>query len=466
MNICIAGVGYVGLVTGICLSYLGNQVTCIDIDAEKINKLRAGIPTFYEPGIKEMLDICLKQKTISFSTEIKPVITDADVIFIAVGTPSLPSGEPNMEFLEQVAFSIGEAMDQEKLRVIINKSTVPIGSGNWVEMIINEGVKSAYNSCKEKFATCLKLDFIVASNPEFLREGSAIYDTLYPDRIVIGTSDDRARGILNRLYEPILQQSFTPPIKEIVPPPGISAVPLVVTDITSAEMIKYASNSFLATKISFINEIANICELVGADVNQVAKGIGLDSRIGGKFLNAGIGWGGSCFGKDLKAIISIAKEYDYMPKLLESTIEVNYQQRQAVIKKLQQSLKIIKGRHIGVMGLSFKPNTDDLRDAPSLTIITQLLKMGAKVRAYDPIAMDNCRKQFPDLNVEYVQSVDELAIEADALILVTEWDEFKYMSLEETAQKMKEPILIDTRNVYVREKAHKAGFTYYSIGRN
>lgn len=466
MEVCVAGVGYVGLVTGTCLAYLGHTVHCIDVDEKKIDKLQKGIPTFYEPGLKELLEICIKTGNLFFSTDITEATKRSDVIFIAVGTPPLENSEPNLEYVKSVSHAIGSALDTQKVRVIVNKSTVPIGSGNWVEMLVNEGVEDAHKSCLAKNKeNCCQPEFIVASNPEFLREGSAIYDTLYPDRIVIGASDDRAINILRKLYAPILNQNFTPPLKEICSQGGLSAVPLVETDITSAEMIKYASNAFLATKISFINEIANICEKVGADVQQVAQGIGLDTRIGGKFLNAGIGWGGSCFGKDLGAIISIAKEYDYYPELLHSTINVNIRQRQNIVKKLQESLKIIKGRTIGILGLSFKPNTDDLRDAPSLTIIQQLIKMGAKVKAYDPISIPNCKEQYPDLEVSYEDNITDLVKACDAIIIVTEWDEFKYMNLSEVKNLMAHPIIIDARNIIDPKSSDKLGFMHYPVGK-
>ncbi|MGD9580394.1 MAG: UDP-glucose/GDP-mannose dehydrogenase family protein [Vampirovibrionia bacterium] len=466
MEVCVAGTGYVGLVTGICLAYLGNKVNCVDIDPDKIEKLQKGIPTFYEPGLKELLEICIKSGNIEFTTDLKLSTKKSDVIFIAVGTPPQDSGEPNLDYVKSVSYTIGEALDTEKRRIIINKSTVPIGSGNWVEMLINEGVRRAHEECdNSKKDTCCSPEFVVASNPEFLREGSAIYDTLYPDRVVVGTNDEEAITTLNKLYKPILQQNFDPPIKEIVSPAGINAVPMVVTDVTSAEMIKYASNAFLATKISFINEIANICEYVGADIEQVAKGIGLDTRIGGKFLQAGIGWGGSCFGKDLNAIISIAKEYDYHPELLQSTINVNLKQRQTIVKKLQHSLKIIKGRTIGILGLAFKPETDDLRDAPSLTIIKQLIKMGARVKAYDPIAMDNCKEQNPDLELTYENNIQDLVKDCEALIIVTDWNEFKYMDLKEIHKLMTIPIVIDSRNIINPKKAIECGIMLYPVGK-
>lgn len=465
MEVCVAGTGYVGLVTGTCLAYLGNHVHCIDIDEEKIRSLQQGIPTIYEPGLQELLEICIKMGNIEFSTDLKTATKKSDIIFIAVGTPQQDNGEPNLEYVKSVSNEIGMALDCEKTRVIINKSTVPIGSGNWVEMLVNQGVKKAHTDCTENKENCCSPKFYVASNPEFLREGSSIYDTLYPDRVVIGVCNEEVTATLNKLYKPILQQDFAPPIKEIVPPAGLKAVPLVVTDITSAEMIKYASNAFLATKISFINEIANICESVGADVDQVAKGIGLDSRIGSKFLNAGIGWGGSCFGKDLNAIISIAKEYDLETELLQATINVNIQQRNKIVKKLQQALKIIKGRTIGILGLAFKPNTDDLRDAPSLTIIQQLLKMGANVKAYDPIAMENCKKQCPDLDITYEKDTLSLAKDCEALIIVTEWDEFKYMNLDQIKTVMDIPIIIDARNIIDPKKACKKGLIHYPVGK-
>lgn len=464
MDVCVAGVGYVGLITGVCLAYFDNNVYCVDIDKEKIDKLLKGIPPIYEPGLKELLEICIKKGTISFSTDIKEGVVNSDVIFIAVGTPSLESGEANLEYVRSVSYDIGKYIDCDKSRVIVNKSTVPIGSGNWVEMLINEGVKANEKICSSANKNHPK--FWVVSNPEFLREGSAIYDTLYPDRIVIGTDNDKALSILTKLYTPILQQNFIKPVKEIVTPPDLTAIPLVTTDITSAEMIKYASNSFLATKISFINEISNICEKVGADIQQVAQGIGLDSRIGNKFLQAGIGWGGSCFAKDLSAIISIAKEYDYNTELLNSTINVNLQQRHNIVKKLQQALKIIKGRTIGILGLSFKPNTDDLRDAPSIYIINQLIKMGARIKAYDPISMENCQKFNPELKIIYEESIINLAKDCEAIIIVTEWDEFVYMDLPELKKVMSIPIIIDARNILDAKNAEKAGIILHQIGKS
>jgi UDPglucose 6-dehydrogenase len=306
--------------------------------------------------------------------------------------------------------------------------------------------------------------FIVASNPEFLREGSALKDSLYPDRIVIGAANAHATQRLRALYEPIIEQTFTPP-SSAERPVGFTAVPVVTTDLASAEMIKYAANAFLATKISFANEIANICERVGADIKEVVRGFGLDDRIGPRFLNAGVGWGGSCFGKDVSALIDIAREYGYDPNLLRSTVDVNRRQRQVAVQKLQETLKIIKGRTIGLLGLAFKPETDDLRDAPALEIAQQLIAMGARVRAYDPVAMPACQKQHPELKMEYADDPIALATECDALVVVTEWEQFRQLDLKKLRAVMNTPVLIDGRNVLDREAVVAQGFNYRGIGR-
>jgi UDPglucose 6-dehydrogenase len=305
---------------------------------------------------------------------------------------------------------------------------------------------------------------LVASNPEFLREGTAITDTLYPDRIVIGASDPYAAERLRALYEPIIEQTFAPP-HSAPRPAGFTAVPVVTTDLASAEMIKYAANAFLATKISFANEIANICERVGADITEVVRGFGLDSRIGPKFLNAGVGWGGSCFGKDVSALVDIAKEYGYDPEMLHSTVNVNRRQRHVALQKLQEVLKIIKGKTIGLLGLAFKPETDDLRDAPALDIARELLARGARVKVYDPIATEACRKQHPDLKVEYAEDALRLAEECDALVIVTEWEEFRYLELEKLGEVMRNKFIVDGRNVLDPEAVERAGFKYRGIGR-
>lgn len=469
MKVCVIGTGYVGLVTGTCLSYLGHDVTCVDNNPDKIERLRLGRSPIYEPGLDDLLVSCFKRsnEALEFTMDLAPAVKAADVIFIAVGTPPLPSGEPDLQYVEAVARDIGSALDNSKPRVIVNKSTVPIGSGNWVEMLVRDGIEAlqpAGHSGTGSLEVEVMPRFLVASNPEFLREGSAIGDTLYPDRIVVGSQDPEAYSILRQLYAPILEQTFQAP--KVAPrPEGFGAVPLVTTDLQSAEMIKYAANAFLATKISFANEIANLCEKVGADVVEVARGIGLDARIGQRFLNAGAGWGGSCFGKDVSALVSIAREYGYEPQMLKATVAINQQQRQRIVQKLQDQLKIIKGKTIGLLGLAFKPNTDDLRDAPALDIAQTLIKMGARVKAFDPIAMEHCQAQHPDLDLHYAADATDLAWGCDAVVVVTEWDEFRTLELAQLKAVMRTPILVDARNVFNPAAARREGFSYVGVGR-
>ena len=479
MNICIIGTGYVGLVTGASLAYLGNDVTCVDIDAAKIEKLRAGISPIYEPGLDELLAACIENNRISFTTEIDEGVKNAEVIYIAVGTPPSEDGSPDLRYVKDAAHGIGRVILANKrndlFRIIINKSTVPIGSGNWVEMLIREEIRknvksnangnaNNLNYLREETETIAKT-FTVVSNPEFLREGTAISDTFYPGRIVVGANNERAFDTLRELYAPLLEQNFTPPASILPRPETLKSVPLVMTDLTSAEMIKYAANSFLAMKISFANEIANICEQAGADVKRVVEGIGLDERIGASFLNAGIGWGGSCFGKDVSALIEIAREYNYEPQLLEAARAVNTRQRQIVIQKLQNALRIIKGKTIGLLGLAFKPDTDDVRDAPSFDIAAALIKMGANVKVFDPVAMESFQNFNPNLDVAYASTAQDLAHDCDAVVLVTEWAEFGELDLQELYNLMNGDVLIDGRNVFEPEDAHEIGFRYGGIGR-
>ncbi len=452
MRVTVIGTGYVGAVTGACLSYLGHRVTCVDVDAEKIARLQRGEIPIYEPGLADLMELAASHGGLDFSTELKSAVVASDVIFIAVGTPSLPTGEANLGYLESAARNIGAAMDASRRRVVVNKSTVPVGSGNLVEALIREGVRER------------AIHFTVASNPEFLREGCAIADSLYPDRIVLGAEDDETLAVLRQLYRPLVEQSFDPPLFS-PRPAGLSRVPLIETSLTSAETIKYAANAFLAMKIGFANEIANICERVGADATQVMTGIGLDSRIGPKFLNPGIGWGGSCFGKDVQSLLHTASEYGYQARLLEATLAVNRAQRQLMIQKLQEKLFILKGRTIALLGLSFKPETDDLRDAPSLQIAERLLQMGARVSAYDPIAMETCRQQHPELKIQYCGTAIEAVTGAHAVVLVTEWEEFRNLDLAEVATRAARPILIDGRNFFSPEAASRAGLDYSGIGR-
>ncbi len=473
MRISVVGTGYVGLVTGVCLSYLGHDVTCADVDQTKIDALNEGRSPIYEPGLDDLLRDGMATGRLRFTTDVAQAC-QGEVIFIAVGTPPRADGSPDLSHVQSVARTIGHEIDRfedGQLRVIVNKSTVPVGSGNWVEMLVREGQRGNDTNGGPRRTNGLDGEadrankFVVASNPEFLREGSAIHDTLYPDRIVIGASDRRAVDALRELYEPILSQQFTAPSAVAPRPEGFRAVPLVITDLTSAEMIKYAANAFLATKISFANEIANVCERVGADATEVMRGIGLDQRIGVRFLNPGVGWGGSCFGKDVSALITIANEYDYDAELLRATVAVNTRQRQVVIRKLQTALKIIKGRTIGLLGLAFKPETDDLRDAPALSIAEALLAMGARVKAYDPIAAEACFKQRPDLDMVYAESAMDVVAGCDAIVLVTEWDEFRKLDLAEVASAMAGDVVIDGRNVFDPVALRRAGLRGEGIGR-
>ncbi|MBI2653345.1 UDP-glucose/GDP-mannose dehydrogenase family protein [Candidatus Woesearchaeota archaeon] len=429
MKIAVVGSGYVGLVTGACFAELGNDVICVDIDEDKISKLNNNTIPIYEPGLEESVVRNKEKGRLKFTTELKKAIKESEIIFICVGTPPKPNGEADLSYVENVARTIAEVMDSYK--VIVEKSTVPVETGEKVAKSIR-----AYN--------IHKADFDVVSNPEFLREGSAVSDFMNPDRIVIGTESEKARQIMEKLYKPL-------------------KAPIIFTDIKSAEIIKHASNSFLATKISFINATANICESAGADVEKVADGIGMDKRIGRAFLNAGIGYGGSCFPKDVDAFVKIAEKLGYDFKLLKSVKEINDEQRKNFVKKIEKSLWIVKNKTIGVLGLAFKPNTDDMRLAPSTYIIAELQKEGAKIKAYDPKAMDKAKEIMED--VTYCSNPYEAAKDADALVIVTEWEEFKELDLKRIKSLMKHPLIIDGRNIYNPEGIKKEGFAYISIGR-
>jgi len=453
MKVCIVGVGYVGLVTGICLAEIGHDVICVDNVKEKIEKLKNSKSPIYEPGLEAFIESNLKKNKIQFTTDLKEGVENSEIIFISVGTPSLPNGQADLSYVEAVATDIGRYINDEK--IIVNKSTVPIGSGDWVSMIVSESiVKNNPNK---------NINFNVVSNPEFLREGCAIGDTFFPDRIVIGSSSEAAINKMLELYKPLIEQSFdwNGDFERLLPKG--QKVPIVTTDLTSAEMIKYAANSLLATKISFINEIANICEKVGADILMVAKGIGLDSRIGPKFLNAGIGWGGSCFPKDVSALAYIANEYGMTPQILNSVINVNKEQRLKIVKKVQDELKIVKGKTIAVLGIAFKPDTDDTREAPSISIMNSLVNLGAKIKAYDPIV-----KSRPDTLSEKVEMVEDMysAIDnSDLVILATEWNEFKKLDFIKAKSMMSHNIFIDGRNMFDKKALEDIGFRYIGIGR-
>lgn len=461
MRVCVIGTGYVGLVTGACLAHVGHDVICIDNNEEKVKLMKSGQSPIFEPGLSEIMQNAIKNGKIQFSSDLAAGVAHGEILFIAVGTPPLPTGESDTRYVEAVAKGIGSHL-KGGYKVIVNKSTVPIGSGDWVRMIVLDGIAERQKelvpaggaSDGDKLPTG---DFDVVSNPEFLREGSAIYDTFNPDRIVLGGNSQKALSMMKELYTPIVERQYAE--DKSLPP-----VPVLTTDLSSAEMVKYAANAFLATKISFINEVANICDRVGADVTQVAKGIGLDSRIGNKFLNAGIGWGGSCFPKDVSALVHTADDYGYEAQLLKATISVNERQRLIAMEKLQQALKILKGKTVGLLGLTFKPDTDDMRDAPALNLIEQLNRLGAKVKAYDPIiSQSGMRHGLSGVQVE--TDAERLADGCDALVVVTEWEQFNSLDYAKMAKLMNHPVIIDGRNFLDPETTIRAGFQYIGVGR-
>jgi len=428
MKVAVIGTGYVGLVTGVVLAHLGNDVICVDKDPQKVAKLRQGIPPIYEPGIEEILKKTIEDGFFHITDSISDAVSESEVVFIAVGTPPGPDGTPDLTAVRAVATGIGRAIT--KPTVIVNKSTVPVGSGELVEsLIVAAGADPALVN--------------VVSNPEFLREGSAIHDTLNPDRIVIGAKNKDAAQKLVELYSTL-------------------NAPTLITDLESAELIKYASNSFLALKISFINAMSRICELAGGNVEDVAKGMGLDKRIGPQFLQAGLGWGGSCFPKDVLGTITVAETLGYDFALLNEVININTDQTLNFVRRLSARIGGFEGKQIGIMGLAFKPNTDDIRDAKSLIIIDEILKAGGKVVAHDPIAAELVAVQFPQL--EYKDSVYDVSHGADALVLVTEWNEYRHLDLKRLAAPMKSAILFDGRRCYKKEVAEAAGFEYFTIG--
>ena len=463
MRVCVIGTGYVGLVTGVCLSHIGHEVICVDNNEEKVKLMQSGQSPIYEPGLSELMQSSAASGRLKFTSDLAKGVNHGEILFIAVGTPPLPTGESDTRYVEAVARGIGNHLNGG-YKVIVNKSTVPIGSGDWVRMIVLDGiaerqktlVTSGGNPISEA-ESIASANFDVVSNPEFLREGSAVYDTFNPDRIVLGGNSEKAIAMMQELYQPLVN-------REVAEDKSLPPVPVVVTDLSSAEMIKYAANSFLATKISFINEVANICDRVGADVTQVAKGIGLDSRIGSKFLQAGIGWGGSCFPKDVSALIHTADDYGYNSELLKAAVSVNKRQRLMLLEKLQQELKILKGKTVGLLGLTFKPDTDDMRDAPALDLIEQLNRLGAKVKAYDPIvSQSGLSHGLSGVIIE--TDAEMLADGCDALVLVTDWKEFLKLDYGKMAKSMNNATMIDGRNFLDREAVQEAGFRYVGIGR-
>ncbi len=451
MRVAIIGTGYVGLTTGACLAFIGHSVCCLDTNESKIEALRAGEIPIYEPNLEDVLKEA--QPNLSFTSSYAEAIPGADVVFIAVGTPPTPSGAPNLEYLSQAARSIGQNI-RENFTVVVNKSTVPIGSGNWVGSLLRDATQQRQDG--------IKADFAVASNPEFLREGTALHDSLYPDRIVIGADEPRALETLYSLYRPILDQTFPAPTYLDRPETAV-AVPLVSTDLASAELIKYAANAFLALKISFINEIGLLGERVGANISEVARGIGLDSRIGPRFLNAGLGWGGSCFGKDTAALIATAGEYGLHMPIVEAARTVNSRQRDRVVEKLLHELKILKGRTIGLLGLAFKPNTDDLREAPAIEIAQKLIDRGVRVKAHDPIASERFEREHGSMQISLCKTACDTADGCDALVLVTEWSDYRDLDWDALAKKMRNPFVLDGRHALDGEKLTRAGMRYTTV---
>ncbi|KKI93268.1 UDP-glucose 6-dehydrogenase [Bacillus sp. SA1-12] len=430
MRIAVVGTGYVGLVTGTCLSEIGHSVTCIDIDQNKVNKMLDGISPIYEPGLDELMKKNIQENRLFFTVDHNEGFKDADVIYIAVGTPEKENGSANLSFVEQVAKDI--AVHVEKDVIVVTKSTVPVGTNDWIKEVIQ---KNLVNDVKVE----------IVSNPEFLREGSAIYDSFNGDRIVIGADNEAAADTLEEINKPF-------------------GIPVFKTDIRSAEMIKYAANAFLATKISFINEISNICEKVGANVEDVANGMGQDNRIGSQFLNAGIGYGGSCFPKDTKALVQIAGNVDYEFELLKGVIHVNQKQQEMLLSKLDERFESLEGKKVAVLGLAFKPNTDDMREAASIVITKQLIEKGATVVAYDPVAIGNA-KRILDSKVQYTTSTIEALKEADVALILTEWNEFKDLDLVTFEKYMKQPLIFDGRNCYDPTVVENYAIEYHSMGR-
>ncbi len=435
MHVTVVGTGYVGLVTGAGLADFGLQVVCVDKDEEKIETLRSGEIPFYEPGLKELVDKNVRAKRLDFSTDLAEAVRRSLVVFLAVGTPPAPDGGADLSQIREVVLKLADIVDEYK--VVVTKSTVPVGTNRWIKRLFDEHKKNS-------------VDIDVISNPEFLREGSAVKDFMWPNRVVIGGESAYAIAIVKDIYRPLY----------------LIETPFVITNLETAELIKYASNAFLATKISFINEIANLCELVGADVHHVAKAMGLDGRIGPKFLHPGPGFGGSCFPKDIQALAKLARDKGYNLKIVEAVIEVNKDQRRRAVNKIVEMCGgEVTGKVIALLGLSFKPNTSDIREAPALTIVAELLAQGAKLKAYDPAAMEEFKRVFPPKKILYCDDPYQAAEGADCLVLVTEWNEFRYLDLSRLKDLLKSPRLVDLRNVYNPSRMKEMGFHYTGVGR-
>ncbi len=437
MNVAVVGTGYVGLVSGACFAEMGVHVTCVDIDEQKIEKLKNGIIPIYEPGLEEMVKKNVAAGRLRFSTSLKEVIEEVNLVFSAVGTPPDEDGSADLKYVLSVAREFGQHI--KRYTVLVTKSTVPVGTAKKVKAVIQEELDKRGEN----------IPFDVASNPEFLKEGAAIKDFMSPDRVIVGVESDRARSLMTRLYRPILLNNFR----------------VIFTDIPSAEMIKYAANSMLATRISFMNDIANLCELVGADVEMVRQGIGADTRIGRKFLYPGCGYGGSCFPKDVKALIKTAEKSGYEMQVLKAVEDVNERQKRVVFEKLKKVFNgDLKGKTIAIWGLAFKPETDDMREATSLVTISLLLEAGCKVRVFDPVAMNECKRRIGD-KVEYAKDMYDAVLDADAMLMLTEWKQFRLPSWGVMKKTMKNALVIDGRNIYDKEELEEYGFEYHCIGK-
>lgn len=438
MKIAIVGTGYVGLVTGTCFAEMGTDVYCVDIDQNKINNLKNGIIPIFEPGLDEMVVRNTKAGRLHFTTDLSPILNDMDIVFSAVGTPPGEDGSADLKYVLEVARTVGRNLN--KYMVVVTKSTVPVGTSNLIKKTIQDELDKRGKS---------DIKFDVASNPEFLKEGAAIADFMQPDRVVVGVETDEAKRVMEKLYKPFTLNNYR----------------IIYTDIPSAEMTKYAANAMLATRISFMNDIANLCEIVGADVTMVRKGIGADARIGSKFLYAGCGYGGSCFPKDVKAIIKTAQDLGYNMEILEAVEHVNERQKNILFEKLMKYYNgDIKGKTIAVWGLAFKPKTDDMREAPALVLIDKILKEGAKVKVYDPVAMEEAKKHHLGDSVIYAKDIYDATLDADAILMVTEWNEFRLPTWEVIRKTMNKPVVFDGRNIYNKQEMNEAGFDYFGIG--
>lgn len=432
MHIAVIGTGYVGLVTGACFAEFGVEVTCVDVDENKINRLNQGIIPIYEPGLDQIVERNSKAGRLHFTTDIKSAVEQALVIFLAVGTPPQEDGTPNMSYYYQAAKDIAGAMNGYK--VLVTKSTVPVGTGKNLREFVKENLK-------------IETNFGVASNPEFLREGAAIEDFMRPDRVVIGSNEPDAIAIMKDLYRPLY----------------LIETPIIITSLEAAELIKYAANAFLATKITFINEIANLCDAIGCDVHDVARGMGMDNRIGRKFLHPGPGYGGSCFPKDTRALTTVADKFGVETRIVDAVIEANERQREAMLPKIEKLVGDLNGKQIGVLGLSFKPETDDMRESPAADIIKEMQNRGARIKAYDPVAIDEAKHCLSD--VEFAADEYDAIKDADALVIITEWNQFRALDMEKVKSLLKAPKIADLRNIYEPKDMRELGFEYVGVGR-